>query len=72
MNITTMGIDLAKNTFQLHGVDEHGRVVLRKKLTRSKLLGFLANLPPCLIGMEACGGSHWWARQIEQLVIKCA
>lgn len=67
MNITTLGIDLAKNTFQLHGVDERGQVVLRKKLTRAKLLDYLANLPACLIGMEACGGAHWWARQIEQL-----
>ena len=61
MNITTLGIDLAKHTFSLHGVDTHGKTVLRKTLSRVKLLPFLAQQPPCLIGMEACSGAHHWA-----------
>ena len=65
--ITTIGIDLAKNVFQLHGVDRHGKTSLRKTVTRAKLLVTLANLPPCLIGIEACGGAHHWARKITQL-----
>ncbi len=56
MNITTIGLDIAKNVFQAHGVNENGKVVLRKRLSRRKVLEFLANLPPCLIGMEACLG----------------
>ena len=67
MNITTLGINLAKTVFQLHGVDERGRVALTKRLTRQQLLPFLANLPPCLIGLEACSGAHYWAREIQQL-----
>ncbi|MFC1681739.1 IS110 family transposase [Pseudomonadota bacterium] len=55
-------IDLAKQSFQLHGVDANGEVVLRKKLSRSKLAAFMAQLPTCLIGMEACGGAHHWSR----------
>jgi transposase len=57
--IATIGIDLAKSTFQLHGVDGAGRTVLRKKLNRSRFLEFFANLPACTIGMEACGGAHY-------------
>jgi transposase len=67
MNITTIGIDLAKSVFQVHGVDEQGKVVLKKQLKRTQMLPFFANLPPCLIGMEACGGAHFWARKLEQL-----
>jgi transposase len=67
MNITTVGIDLAKNVFSLHGVDAHGKVVLKKTLSRNKLLECFANLPPCLVGMEACSGSHHWARQLRAL-----
>ena len=62
MKITTIGIDLAKTVFQVHGVDERGKVVLRKQLKRKDLLSFFANLEPCLIGMEACGGSHFLGR----------
>lgn len=62
MNVTTVGIDLAKNVFSVHGVDAHGKVVLKKTLSRSKLLECFANLPPCLIGMEACSGAHHGAR----------
>jgi len=61
-DIKVLGIDLAKSSFQLHGVDESGRTVLRKKLSRDKLMAFIANLSPCLIGLEACGGGHYWSR----------
>jgi transposase len=64
MNITTIGIDLAKNVFQVHGVDEHGKARLRKQLKRAQMITFFANRPPCLIGMEACGGAHFWARKL--------
>ena len=67
MTITTIGIDLAKNSFQLHGVDRTGRTVLRKKLSRSRFLAFFADLPACTIGMEACGGAHHWARELTKL-----
>jgi transposase len=66
MTITTIGIDLAKNTFQVHGADSAGRTVLRKKLRRSQFLEFFANLPTCMIGMEACGGAHYWARELSR------
>lgn len=67
MNITTVGIDLAKNVFQLHGVDIQGQNIVQKKITRSRLPEFIANLPPCLIGLEACGGAHYWARKFSQM-----
>ena len=67
MTITTIGVDLAKNSFQLHGIDRTGRTVLRKKLSRSRFLEFFANLPACTIGMEACGGAHHWARELTRL-----
>lgn len=67
MKITTVGIDLAKNVFQVHGVDERGKVVLRKQLKRDQVLPFFTNLGPCLIGMEACGGAHHWARKLQTL-----
>jgi transposase len=67
MTITTIGIDLAKNSFQLHGVDRTGRTVLRQKLSRSRFLAFFADLPACTIGMEACGGAHHWARELTRL-----
>jgi len=66
-NITTIGIDLAKNVFQLHGVDSVGNIVLKKRLTRKNFLSFFANLKSCLIGIEACCGSHYWARELEKL-----
>jgi transposase len=65
--ITTVGLDLAKNWFQVHGADTQGRPVLRKKLARSKVLEFFANLPPCLVGVEACGSAHYWARELITL-----
>ena len=67
MQVTTVGLDIAKNAFQLHGVDARGRVVLRKRLARQKVLAFFANLPRCLIGLEAGGGAHYWARELQAL-----
>jgi transposase len=67
MQLTTIGLDIAKNVFQVHGVDRHGKVVLRKRLSRGRVLAFFANLPPCLIGLEACGGAHYWARELRAL-----
>jgi transposase len=67
MKITTTGIDLAKTLFQVHGVDKHGKVGLRKQLKRKDVLSFFANLEPCLIGMEACGSAHYWARKLSAL-----
>ena len=67
MNITTIGIDLAKNVFQVHAVDERGKVLLRKQLRRDQMATFFVNLPPCLIGMEACGSAHHWARKLQGL-----
>ena len=67
MKVTTVGIDLAKNVFQVHGVDERGRTVLRKQLKRGQVMQFFAKLAPCLIGMEACGSAHHWARKLQSL-----
>jgi len=67
MKITTVGVDLAKNVFQVHGVDEHGHVVLRKALKRSQVMPFFSSLLPCLIGMEACGSAHHWSRKFQAL-----
>jgi transposase len=65
-NVTTIGIDLAKNSFSVHGVDAAGAVVLRKTVSRARLMGLLIEQPPCLIGLEACSGAHEWARRLEQ------
>ena len=67
MQITTIGLDLAKRVFQVHAVDASGDVVVRKALRRSQVLPFFTKLPPCLIGMEACGTSHHWARELTKL-----
>lgn len=67
MNITRMGIDLAKNVFQLHGVDKHEKVVVRKQPKRSQMLEMFVNKAPMLIGMEACGGANYWARELTKL-----
>ena len=67
MNITNLGIDLAKSVLQLHGVDADGTVILQKKLRRGAVLDFLSKMGPCLIGMEACATSHYWAREIAAL-----
>lgn len=67
MKITTVGIDLAKNVFQVHGVNEHGKVVLKKQLKRGQMAMFFTHLPTCLIGMEACGSAHHWARKLQSM-----
>ena len=65
--ITTIGLDLAKNVFQAHGADALGRLVLRRKLRRDQVLAFFSQLPPCVVAMEACGGAHFWGREIGKL-----
>jgi transposase len=65
--ISMIGLDLAKNVFQVHGVDGCGQVVLRRQLRRGQVERFFAELPPCVVGMEACGGAHYWARVVQQL-----
>lgn len=67
MEITTIGLDLAKSIFQVHAVDERGGPVVRKALRRAQVLPFFAKLPSCLVGMEACGTSHHWARELTKL-----
>lgn len=67
MNVTTIGIDLAKLVFQVHGVDVHGKAVMRKQLKRGDVMKFFANVPACLIGMEACSSAHHWARRLIEL-----
>src|SRR6202163_2173144 len=67
MQVTTIGLDIAKNVFQVHGIDTMEKVVVRKQLRRSQVIGFFAALPPCLIGMEACATSHYWARELRKL-----
>jgi transposase len=67
MEITTIGLDLAKNVFQVHGVNERGKAMLRKQLKRDQVAPFFANLPPCLIGIEACASAHHWARKLQAL-----
>ena len=67
MQITTIGLDLAKSVFQVHAIDAEGHVVDRKALRRAQVLPFFAKLPSCLVGMEACGTSHHWARELTKL-----
>lgn len=67
MQIVRIGLDIAKNVFQVHGVDEHGKVVIRKQLSRSKVLPYFAQLPGCRVGMEACGSAHYWGRELQKL-----
>lgn len=67
MKISTIGLDLAKEVFQVHAVNEHGKVVQKKKLKRKEMLTYFANLEPCLIGMESCGSSHYWARKFQSM-----
>jgi len=65
--IITVGLDLAKNVFQVHGADSKGNAVLRKKLRRAQVIEFFEKLPPCLVAMEACGGAHFWGRELSRL-----
>ncbi len=67
MKVSTVGLDLAKNVFQVHGVAEGGEVVVRKTLRRRQMIAFFGKLEPCLIGLEACGTSHYWARELSEL-----
>src|SRR3954454_2891708 len=67
MSAAFIGLDLAKSVFQVHGVDAQGKVVVTKRLRRDAVLAFFANLPPCVVGMEACAGSHFWARESARL-----
>lgn len=66
MNITRIGLDLAKQVFQVHGVDRQGKAILRRRLRREQMLAFFDKLPACLIGMEACSSSHYWARELSK------
>lgn len=67
MNVVRIGLDIAKSVFHVHGVDPHGKPVVRKTLSRSQVCEFFAQLPPCLVGLEACAGSHYWARELGKL-----
>ena len=66
-SISTIGLDIAKSVFQVHGVDAAGQVVTRRQLKRRHVLAFFAKLPPCLIGIEACASSHYWARELQAI-----
>jgi len=65
--VVTIGLDIAKSVFQLHGVDAAGAVLFRKRLPRSRMLAFFEKLAPCLIGIEACGSAHYWGRELSRL-----
>mgnify|MGYP000111939610 CR=1 FL=1 len=67
MTVKTGGLDLAKDVFQVHGISENGRVIFNKAIKRAKMLAFFETLPPCTVGMEACGSSHHWGRQLRKL-----
>src|ERR1700693_1028723 len=67
MQITTIGLDIAKNVFQVHGIDANEKVVVRKQLRRGKLMAFFEALSPCVIGIEACATAHHWARELTKL-----
>src|SRR5207237_2028258 len=65
--VTTIGLDIAKSVFQVHGVDAAGQVVVRRQLKRRYVLAFFQKLPPCLVGIEACASAHHWARELQVL-----
>jgi transposase len=65
--ITTIGLDIAKSVFQVHGVDAEGKVIVRRQLKRRHVLAFFQKLPPCLVGIEACASSHYWSRELQAL-----
>ena len=67
MQVTTLGLDIAKNVFQAHGIDAAEKVVVRKQLRRRQVLEFFKALPPCLVGMEACATAHYWSRELTKL-----
>ena len=64
---TTIGLDIAKSVFQVHGVDMYGNVIFRRQIKRRHVLGFFQKLPPCLVGIEACASSHYWSRELQAL-----
>src|SRR6202050_5476455 len=66
MTTTTIGLDIGKSHFQVHGVDARGMPTLQRQLRRAQVLAFFANLPPCLVGIEACGSAHHWARKLSE------
>ena len=65
--VAVIGLDLAKSVFQVHGVDAQGQTVMRRRLSRGQVLKLFGKLPPCLVGMEACASSHYWARELTRL-----
>jgi transposase len=65
--VSTIGVDIAKSVFQIHGVDADGTVVIRRRIGRARVLEFFADLPPCRVGMEACATAHQWARELKKL-----
>ena len=65
--VTTIGLDIAKSVFQVHGIDAEGNVVLRRQLKRRYVLVYFRRLPPCLVGIEACASSHHWSRELQAL-----
>ena len=65
--ITTVGFDIAKSVFQVHGVDAVGQVIVRRQLKRRQVIAFFQKLPPCLVGIEACASSHYWSRELHAL-----
>jgi len=67
MQVTTIGLDIAKNVFQVHGIDGEEKVVVRKQLRRGQVLRFFQELSPCLVGLEACATAHYWARELTKL-----
>ena len=67
MNISTLGIDLAKNVFQICAANQHGKTIFNRTVQRKKLIEFIAQMPPCIIGMESCNSAHYWARTFERL-----
>src|SRR5215204_635254 len=67
MQVSTIGVDLAKNVFQAHGVDSAGKLVITRQLRRKQVIDFFSKIPPCLVGMEACGTAHHWAREVSKL-----
>jgi transposase len=67
LNVTVIGVDIAKNVIQIHGADEKGKGVLKKRISRENFLSEMSKLPKCLVGMEACGGSNYWARELKKL-----
>ena len=66
MTVKTVGLDLAKDVFQVHGISESGRVIFNKAIKRAKLLAFFEALAPCMVGMEACGSAHHWGRTLRK------